>query len=317
MDLVMKTLKILQFSLLILVIPSLVFAQTKPEISIVAPTKVNRNSYLFQMILTVENEDELPPKSKMQHNWQIFEDGNLRDNAIVVEGGTRAIIPTGNAEKITYKVTSKYAYDIKKPLKVTDKDGKAIEDAKVFIGDAKTPSKEVTVATKTVESDEIFGEVKIEGVLPTPPTPGPGPGPNPPPDPTPTPNPVFPPGEFGLAQANYDIAMQSVPVADRTKAGPLADAFEKIARRISTSQSKLAAGVALTADDLKLDMDSIMKEIRQANATALGNSAPAWEDWNSKFGDKVFELFSANRLTTPAQFKTAFIETALGLRQVR
>src|SRR5688572_17966232 len=98
----MKISKILQVCLLVLSIPSVVFSQTKPEITVVAPSKVNRNAYLFQIILSVENRDDLPDNAKLQHTWVILEDGNVREGNIIVEGGTQAIIPTGIANTITY-----------------------------------------------------------------------------------------------------------------------------------------------------------------------------------------------------------------------
>jgi hypothetical protein len=251
-----------------------------------------------------------------------LEDGVKRERTPTFEGGTTVLIPTRRTKVIGYKVESTYDYEVRKPLTVKDKEGKPLPDAKVYIGEATSPSKDVVVATKTIKSEELSGEVYIEGEdyvppgpspNPTPPNPGPGPSP-----PNPNPGPVFPDGKFGLSEIVYNLAMARVSPTGRTKAPALASSYEEMAKRIATSQTKLAAGVPLLSTDLKLDESSIQKELRSSNANALGSLASEWQNWDEGYKDVIYALYENNTFsTTPDNFKTAFQEIALGLRQVK
>jgi hypothetical protein len=313
------------FLTIILFFPAYAFGQVKPDIKVDAPQKVDRDEGYVQLFVLVENQDDLPAKAKLNHVWVILEDGVERKRTPTFEGGTTVLIPTRRTKVITYKVQTSYEYEIRKTLKVKDKDGKDLPDAKVYVGESTTPSKDVLVGIKTVKSEELSGEIHIDGgVPPTPPNPGPSPNPTPPnpePDPVPPqpePGPTFPDGKFGLSQIVYTMAMSRVSPTGRTKAPALADSYEQMAKRIATSQTKLAAGVPLLPTDLKLDESSIQKELRSSNANAVGALASEWQQWDEGYKDVIYGLYEKNVFsTTPEDFKTAFQEIALGLRQVK
>lgn len=311
--------KIFKSFILLLIFPSLAIGQAKPKIVVEAPDKVERDEGYVQVFVNVENKDELPANVKLKFDWIIREDGNPRKQTPTFEGGTTVLIPTRKTKVISYQVVGSYSYDIKKPLRVTDKDDKTLTDVRVFIGDSKTPSKEVVVATKIASSDKAEGQIEVEGSVPLPPNPEPTPTPpDPGPTPNPDPSPTFPDGKFGLSKVVYDLAMSRVKPASRTMAAKLAESYEEVAKKIATSQTKLAAGVPLLPTDLKLDETSIQKELKTSNATAMGASASDWQDWDEGFKDAIYSMYENNVFSlTPDNFKTAYKEIALGLKAVK
>lgn len=126
------------------------------------------------------------------------------------------------------------------------------------------------------------------------PEPGPGPGPQPKPD-----DPTFDDGKYKLAKFAYDNA----PQGRSQDAKALAASFRGIATQIGAGALK--------------DPEAILKATKDANAKALGQQGSAWESWFVALQDKLFELSESGTLSSPEDFRTAWVELTAGLDKVK
>gem|GEM_PF-6455422 len=141
-------------------------------------------------------------------------------------------------------------------------------------------------------------------VPPTPPVPTPKPAPAPPPQPTPTPDPTpqpdpeptFPVGEFGMAQATYDLVK-----------------FVNSSNRRSETLC-LAGKVSQLASDIEDKKLTTPQAVVNAIGAAFNECLPtAWNDARTAFTDKVIKLYTSGQLPTMAQWKTLAEESLTGL----
>jgi hypothetical protein len=171
-------------------------------------------------------------------------------------------------------------------------------------------------------------EIGDEGVSPTPlplpqplPLPLPGPGPQPlpgpqpmPPQPQPLPaplpgpaplpvDPVFPPGEYGIAQDVYRQALLVPTLNRRAETLALAMALEKLKADCETGSLRNAWSM------------TIGYAFQQATATALGMSQPQWKvAFGASITPAVTAHFNAGRLSSPAQWAALLGEICPALR---
>lgn len=129
--------------------------------------------------------------------------------------------------------------------------------------------------------------------------PDPDPAPPPPPPPPPTPGPT----KFGLVNAVRAWAAAHVPPANRPQARALADSFR-------------AVDAAIAAGTLR-DAAAILHETREGNGRALGGAREAWMPFFRAMEGELRRHHDSGALRTPADYREAWIEVAVGLEGVR
>lgn len=245
--------------------------------------------------------------STIKYQWSMFEDGKLKNNFIPWPDGTMIFFATGiTPKRIVVILDVDCLFEVKEDVNIVGADGNPIEGAKLLDVDGKAIN-EIVIQSEINSPDPIVKEIQVgSGPAPKPPTPDPD-----------TPTPDLPSGVFGLAKTANMLANENVSAGDRSKALDLAKSYTSIANKIRASIAKQAAGVNLSDDDLKLDVQSIMKAIATSNRSALGSSASGWQQWDKMYGDEIYNLYKSKKINTPADWETAFRETATGLEQVK
>gem|GEM_PF-6455412 len=139
------------------------------------------------------------------------------------------------------------------------------------------------------------------GPVPQPTPPAPNPAPTPQPIPPVNPDPVFPPGQFQLAEATYRLAV-NVPSANRR--GEITCLSSKVVALINGLRD---------AQDKKtpLSPQVIVQSIAGAFDQCL--PSPAWDDCRNRFTDLVAKLYQGGQLRTNADWQTLAEEALQGL----
>jgi len=118
--------------------------------------------------------------------------------------------------------------------------------------------------------------------------------------------PQFEQGKYGLAKTTYDLAKKNMNDDIKKVAPDLANSFDGIA-------SSIVAGA------LKTDKD-IINAVFASNQNALNNAKVKKENvvkFAESLNTEVFNLYEKDKLSTAADFATAFREIANGLRGVK
>lgn len=97
--------------------------------------------------------------------------------------------------------------------------------------------------------------------------------------------------------------LAKLPATARPLASSLADNFEAVS-------AKLAASSAMTIDDA-------MAQLTEKNRATLGANRAAWLPWFTAWAAKADQHNAAGTMATPADYVTAFTETATGLRKAK
>ena len=154
----------------------------------------------------------------------------------------------------------------------------------------------VVLTVGTAEGlDQIEYVVNIGGDVPPAPIP---------PDPEPD-APVLPAGRFRLAPDSYKWASE-VDSSERGRAAKLAAGFRAVAAQI-------AAGALRTAADIHAAQS-------RKNREALGDTADIggeWRGWLESLAVVLKRFGDAGKLSTPADYQTAWTEIATGLEAVK
>lgn len=295
----------------LLVIPINAYSQpSPPPIPVMVELTGTEDTVNFGDVIQLKaviNNGKIPENiADIKYQWYIFEDGiKITKGLIVWPDGTQIFFGAGvKPRKVTVALSVSCLFTNKSQIKVTDPVGQSLEGAKIVTSDGKTITSAIT-DSYLVAADLTTKTITI------------GAQPSPDPDPTPVPpTPVFPVGRFGLAKTAFTLT-NNISADHRSEAAALATSYANIADRINQSISKQAAGIALTNEDVKLDVQSMIAAVAASNKVALGTSVSIWQDWNKSYGDEIYGMYKDKKIVGPADWRDAFIETANGLRLVK
>lgn len=133
----------------------------------------------------------------------------------------------------------------------------------------------------------------------------PNPGPNPPPTPD---VPVFPASTFQLELFAWQTATNTVPDAQARKNGAVA-----IINAMRGVVAQISAGTVRNLED-------ILKQTAAANRTELGKAnipVAQWDAFFTALQDKLYNLYSTDKMRTADDFKEAWNEIIRGLESIK
>jgi hypothetical protein len=249
-----------------------------PNQELVVPTTVDPGEMVVAKVSDINN----PPANYVgaTYRWKVTENSaqdasNFKDkvNIQVWPGGTSIVFGTGVSQKKFHVVCSaSYLYIVK------DSSGKV---------------------TSVGQRAKLFRQIVTVGN----PSPAPGPGPSP----NPTPTPTFPDGKYGLSKTAWQMAMTSVPEANRVAGG------HAIATSLNGVASQVAAGTLKNVKD-------ILTAAKNQNQQALSSVKVPLSDWDSFFAQlqkNLYSLYNDNKINTVDDFATAFKEVAIGVDKLQ
>ena len=148
--------------------------------------------------------------------------------------------------------------------------------------------------------------------LPVPsPTPAPQPTPTPQPSPTPAPSPpALPDGKFAISNDVVNWVKTLVPAESR------AAGLEHFIRGSESIAADCDNGTITGLTRYTLVM-SIKDAIGKHNGTIPADVLISWKPFAAAFNAKANTLFSAGRLTTPAEWSTLLREVVIGLKAAK
>lgn len=271
-----------------------VSAQQLPAIEISAPEKA---AYGSMIVATAKYDRTQMPKdlAQMRYQWMVLQDGVPTEGFIVWPDGSKVIFGAGITQsKFTIILNVGCHFVTKEKLKVVDpNDEKKISD------------REVITKADIAYTDPIVFTTEVGGPKPPPP-----PNPDPPTPPTPGPTPVFPPGQFGLAQFSYDNLMADANMNAQEKT--------KLAAALSANLKGIAAQIA--ALSTYRDVVQILADTKAKNNEAFTKSGVPLEKtlaFKKALGDKIYQFYHTDKkLNTATDFQAAWQEIALGLEAI-
>lgn len=156
--------------------------------------------------------------------------------------------------------------------------------------------KGVTTDIKTVLAPQKAVKLKVKGLDPEPDPPGPNPNPSP----------VFPDGKYQLSKFIFDTVNNKTITNKARGATALANSFKAI-------DAQIAAGTLKTYQDA-------LKQTQLSNQSAISKDGSSLVEWDSVFlalQDKLYDLYTTNKMTTLADLRVAWTELAAGLVAVK